>query len=364
LQRRRANTSLRSWLYVSNQNREEIAMHSVFVLSQEGEPLTPTTPTRARKLLKAGVARKIWSKFGTFGIQLLVATRRAAPLTTLGYDGGMRFEGFAVVCGRENVLSIQLNLPDKQKIVRKLEERRALRRARRFRKTRRRPKRSDNRSRNTDWLAPSQWVIVQVRLKVLAALFALYPIQSVGFEDVRFNHARKRWGANFSTVEIGKNRIKRWLTERAELQLYRGWETAIIRQQYGYRKTLVKSADKFTAHCADALALACAVGINDRVEPGLFLVVDDRYRPVRRKLHDTQPAKGGVRTTYSTGSVSGLRKGLLIGARNGKHGQLSGKVLQSFRYYDIQGKRQATTALRWISTQFIIQQQGANSLRA
>src|SRR5688572_17896902 len=90
-----------------------LAMHSVFVLSVSGEPITPTTPARARKLLKANIAKPIWSKFGTFGIQLLVETRNEVPLTTLGYDAGTKFEGFAVVCGRENNLAIKLDLPDK-----------------------------------------------------------------------------------------------------------------------------------------------------------------------------------------------------------------------------------------------------------
>ena len=43
--------------------------HSVFVLDINGKPLIPTTPSKARKLLENGVAKKYWSKFGTFGIQ-------------------------------------------------------------------------------------------------------------------------------------------------------------------------------------------------------------------------------------------------------------------------------------------------------
>jgi hypothetical protein len=328
-------------------------MHTVFVLSIEGAPLTPTTPAKARKLLRSGAAKKVWSKFGTFGIQLLTEVRTETPLATMGYDGGTKFEGFAVVCGRENVLSVKLDLPDKQKIVRKLEERRNLRRARRFRNTRRRPARFDNRTRNSNWLAPSQRVMVQSRLKVLMALFAIYPIQRVGFEDVKFNHAKHRWGANFSTVEIGKTLLKNWLAERSEVYLYEGWQTQEIRKTLGYRKTSVKSADKFTAHCSDALALACAVGDNQPVLFGDFIIVDDTYRAVRRRLHDTQPAKGNIREPYSTGTVFGLRKGLLIGAKNGNKGRLSGKHPKGIRYYDLERKRQMTKSLNWISSQFI-----------
>jgi hypothetical protein len=124
-------------------------------------------------------------------------------------------------------------------------------------------------------------------------MFALYPISRVGLEDMRFNHAKRRWGSNFSTVEIGKQRLEEFLEALgAQMSLFRGFETKALREQFGYTKTKVKGADRFTAHCSDALALACAVGPGLRVAPGNFLVVDDTYRPMRRKLHDEQPAKG------------------------------------------------------------------------
>ena len=121
--------------------------HSVFVLGPDGKPLTPTTPAKARKLLAGGVAEKVWSKFGTFGIRLLVEARRETPRVALGVDHGTKFEGYSVVADRENSLNVKLDLPDKKKILKKLEERRTLRRARRQRKCRRRPCRSKNRGR-------------------------------------------------------------------------------------------------------------------------------------------------------------------------------------------------------------------------
>lgn len=336
-------------------------MHSVFVISSTGSPLTPTTAARARRLLRAGGAEPVWSKFGTFGIRLLTPTSEHTPDCTLGYDGGTKFEGFAVVCGRENSLSIKLDLPDKQKVVQKVEERRTLRRARRFRNTRRRPARFHNRRRN-DFLAPSQRVIVDSRLKVLHELLQIYPIRKVGIEDVRFNHARHRWGANFSTVEIGKTRLHTFVTARGvHLQLFAGHETQLWRDHFGYRKGKDKAADCFEAHCSDALALACAVGNAQYVAPGPFLVVDDTYRCVRRKLHDTQPAKGGVRAPYSRGNVRGLRKGLLIGAANGKTGHLCGINNGGYRYYDVNGQRQSTKGVRWISSEFVIRKDVAHS---
>jgi hypothetical protein len=82
------------------------------------------------------------------------------------------------------------------------------------------------------------------------------------------------------------------------------------------------------------------------------LVVDDTYRCVRRRLHDTQPGPGGVREKYARGIVKGLRKGLLVGTKRGK-GQLCGELDGSFRYYDSHGKRQRVKSFDWISSSFI-----------
>lgn len=333
--------------------------HSVFVLSKEGKPLTPTTPPKARKLLKGRVAKPVWSRFNTFGIQMLVETREETPQTVLGVDTGTKFEGYSVVCGEENNLSVKLDLPDKKKIVRKLEERRNLRRARRHRKCRRRPARFDNRKRD-GFLAPSQAVIVNSRLKVIRELFRIYPVRFVAFEDVRFNHAKKRYGAGFSTVEIGKAKLRAFFeSQGARVFDSQGHETKSLREKYGYRKTSIKSDDKFTAHCSDSLALAVDVCAGKRIEPGRFIVVDDTYRPVRRQLHDTQAAASGVRAPYSKGTVFGYRKGLVVGTRRGL-GKLCGEYKGGFRYYDSAGKRQMTRKLSFACGHFVTRQRAAS----
>ena len=339
--------------------RGRLSAHSVFVIGKEGEPMTPTTPARARKLLRDGVARITWSKFSTFGIQMLVETRLETQDTALGVDNGTKFEGYSVIVGVENLINIKLDLPDKKKIVRKLKERRTLRRARRFRNCRRRPSRFDNRERK-GFLAPSQAVVVNSRLKVIRELFCMYPINYIGFEDVRFNHAKHRWGANFSTVEIGKARIYTFFESRgAEVFKYPGYRTQDLRKRYGYRKTAIKNADKFTAHCSDSLTLAADVLIGEFVEPGPFLVFNDKYRSVRRKLYDTQPARGGIKEPYSHGTVLGLRKGLIVGLPKGRIGQLCGELKGGYRYYDQNGKRGAAKKAVWISSNFFMRKEEA-----
>ena len=297
---------------------------------------------------KGGQAKGFFNKLDQYCIRMLVETRTGGLDAKVGVDPGAKYDGVAVVCGNENVIAIKLDLPNKDKIVRKMTERKQLRRARRFRTCRRRPRRFDNRRRASHWIAPSQLVLVQSRFKVLGALFDTYPIMRVGLEDVAFNHAAHRWGKHFSTVEIGKAKVRAWIEERgAEVVRFRGYETKALREGYGYKKSSSKKVDKFEAHCSDALALA--VGWDARLDPGLFVVVDDTYRPVRRRLHDTQPAKGGVRARYSRGTVFSLRKGLLIGTPTGKAGLLCGETNGAYRYYDRDEKRQSTKVLAWVS---------------
>lgn len=337
--------------------------HSIFVIGTDEVPLAPTTPSKARKLLKGGQAEKCWSKFGTFGIRMVAKTRREFPETSLGVDFGTKFEGYAIVCGNENLLSVKLDLPKMTEIVRKLEERRILRRTRRFRKCRRRPARFSNRLKRSGWLAPSQSVIVNSRLRIIGEFLRLYPVSTVGLEDVRFNHAKHKWGKNFSTVEIGKARIREELVSRGlDVFEFSGYQTKMLREKYCYKKISNKAADRFEAHCTDALALACEVGPLCRIEPGMFIVVDDSYQPVRRRLHDTQAAGGGIRATYSRGTVFGVQKGVLVGVANGKTGRLCGELNGKYRYHDKLGKRQVTRKLMWISRNFIVRQEKRRDL--
>lgn len=330
-----------------------MSRHSVFVLDVNEHPLAPTTPTRARKLLRSKVAKPVWSKFGTFGIQMLVNTRKNIPDSSIGVDPGSKYDGYAVVVGSENNLAIKLNLPDKDKIVKKIVKRRILRRLRRYRKCRRRVAKFNNRKKDSKWLAPSQKALIQSKLKVLRALFSIYPIARCALEDVRFNHRKHKWGRNFSTVETGKAVLREFLRNKSEVFEYQGFQTKFLRESYGYKKVGDRSKNCFESHCSDALALACNISLGKRIEPGKFLTVDDSYRPIRRQLFDCVPVTGGVhRKRYQT--AFDLRNGVLICSKNGKIGRLCGKNQGYYRYYDKNGKRQVTKTLSWISRKFFI----------
>ena len=325
-------------------NRARVSGHSVFVLNVDGEPLTPCKPSKARKLLKGKQAKPVWNKFGMFGIQMLRRVGNKHPETKHGYDIGTKFEGHAIVCGREGNLCVMWKLPDKKDIVKKKEEQKRLRRARRWRNCRRRQCKSDNREKD-GFIAPSQMVILQSRLKALKELFRCYPVDVSTVEDVRFNHRDKRHGKNFSTMEVAKNTLYSWIREHATLVLVEGHKTQEKRKMLGYKKTRSKDGEKLTSHCTDALTLATDVA----VIPERFFVVDDSYRPVRRRLHDTQPSKGGVRYPYSSGNFKGIRKGTLC-----KFGQICGGTKNTVWIRDSCNKRigRALSKIGWLSHGF------------
>lgn len=334
--------------YDVRKDRSMSPKHSVFVLDVEGKPLTPTTPRKAEKLMDGKQAKPVWNKFGQFGIKMLVKTRKETSETILGVDFGTKFEGYAVITGKENSIAVMWKLPDKKKIVRKLEERKQLRRARRFRNCRRRKCKSNNRKKE-GFIAPSQRVIVQSRLKAIQELFNCYPIKAVAMEDVKFNHRDKRWGKNFSTVEIGKKMINDWVRQKANLHSFSGYDTADCRERYEYKKSSSKSAEVFNSHCSDALAIATELYAKEHIAKGQFIVVNDTYRPIKRRLHDTQFSKGHIRYQYSTGNFKGIRKGKIC-----EYGQIVGGTKNNVWIRNSDNKRigKALTKISWFSHRF------------
>ncbi|MFH1668596.1 MAG: RRXRR domain-containing protein [Candidatus Woesearchaeota archaeon] len=327
-----AKSKFRSHLR-SEYNSENRASMSgrVFVLGKEGKPLTPCKVGKARKLLGGGVAKPVWNKFGQFGIQMLEETRKEMPKTVLGCDFGTKFEGYSVISGTENVLNVMWKLPDKKKLVKKLEERNRLRRARRFRNCRRRPCRMDNRSKK-GFIAPSQLQVMNSRLKCVSELFKCYPIGAVAIEDVKFNHRDHKWGKNFSTIEVGKRMLYDFLRVKVGVGnfiQFSGYDTQEFRERAGLKKSQDKNAKKFSAHCADSFVIANE--LSTAIPNQNLVYVDDNYRYVRRRLHDSQPAKGGIRAKFSSGTFKGIKKGCMC-----EFGQIVGGTKEQAWYCDFE----------------------------
>ena len=77
---------------------------TVPVLDSQGNPLTPTRPSRARRLIRQGRAKKCWTK-GVFGIQMLDVSADDPDVVVgaveVNIDPGAKATGLAVVSESE-----------------------------------------------------------------------------------------------------------------------------------------------------------------------------------------------------------------------------------------------------------------------
>lgn len=284
----------------------------------------PTTSARCRKMLVDDVAEKKWSKEGVFYIQMLISVGERTQDIALAIDPGSKFDGYVIAGTQEVILQGMAILPSR--VCERMETRRMLRHNRRSRNTRRRKARFYNRKSKTGWIAPSQLAKVQLRIRLMERLCQLFPVNDIIIEDVRFNHYKKRWGKNFSTVEIGKTKVYEAAKRLAVLWLPQGWETAQAREDYNIKKCSQKSRLAPESHAHDAWAMCCWL-FGERPENVLTkLYVWRRQEQNRRQLHVQNPTKGNKRkrvggTTYSN---SKLRKGDIISYCNQVIGYMGG----------------------------------------
>ena len=75
------------------------------VMDAKMHQLMPTTPTRAKLLLKNGQASPYWNTLGVFCIILKKEVEPSNQLIALGIDPGSKFEGWSVVGTQEVVLN-------------------------------------------------------------------------------------------------------------------------------------------------------------------------------------------------------------------------------------------------------------------
>jgi 5-methylcytosine-specific restriction endonuclease McrA len=163
---------------------------AVFVLDKHGKPLQPTTPARARKLLKYG--RAVVARHTPFVIRLKDRTAAESEIdgVEVGIDPGSKHTGIAVFTARagerRSRCAIQLDHRGAQ-IKKRVGQRAAYRRGRRSRNLRYRAPRFLNRARPEGWLPPS----LQHRVDTITAwterLARWAPLRSVHLEHVAFD---------------------------------------------------------------------------------------------------------------------------------------------------------------------------------
>lgn len=195
-------------------------MNSVFVISSTKEPLMPTRPARARKLLTAG--RAAVYRMQPFTIILNdLETGETQPVEVKA-DPGSKTTGLALVGHFEQQGAVVLwgaNLNHRgQAIKNNLESRRSLRRGRRGRKTRYRQARFLNRTRKAGWLPPSVESHVVNTESVIHRLANRCPITEASVELVKFDMQQMQnpeiSGTEYQQGELAGYEVREYLLEK------------------------------------------------------------------------------------------------------------------------------------------------------
>ena len=316
------------------------------VKSKSGEKLMPTRPNKAGMLIKKGLATPYWSN-GVFCIRLNYETEAYKQEIAVGVDPGSKKEGFTVKSEAHTYLNVQADAHNK--VGKKVEKRRELRRGRRSRKCPHRKNRM-NRLANRDRIPAGTRARWDWKFRILQWFSKLYPITHVCVEDIkaRTRERARKWNQSFSPLEVGKQWFYAEIEKRWKLLTLQGWETKEIRERLRLKKSSKKLSETFEAHCVDSWCLAYHTvgGLSIPDAPDIFCISPIPIQ--RRALHREQPKKGGIRSRYGgTVLANGIVKNTLV--KHAKYGltRLSGINAKGlFALYSLDGKRLTTSAKR------------------
>ncbi len=187
------------------------------VINMRNEPLMPTTPGKARTLLKSGKARVISSN--PFTIQLLYATGETKQPVTLGIDAGYKHIGFSVVTEKRELISgeavMRTDMP-------KLNVEKSMYRRGRRNRLWYRQSRFMNRGNNREgWFAPSIEHKLQTHISLIEKLKRILPVTKTVIEVASFDTQKMQdpgiSGIEYQQGELQGYEIREYLLEKFHL---------------------------------------------------------------------------------------------------------------------------------------------------
>lgn len=247
-------------------------MQKTFVIDKDGKPCLPCHPARVRKLLKSGKAKLV--QIIPFTIQLNYTIEKPTGSFAVGIDDGAKYVGISIVNDKTNevVFKGQINL--RQDVKRKMKQRSQYRRSRRSRNLRYRKPRFDNRTKSK--LVPSIRCRKDSILRFIKDMLKRINIIKIIVEEVKFNHAKYKYGKQFSLVEIGKTYLKQQI-----LKLGLMYESV-----FGYMtKEWRIGLDLSKKHSNDAIAIVCKT-----IQP-VINSLEWIIKPRRTKIWENHPTK-------------------------------------------------------------------------
>jgi len=80
---------------------------------EEKYPVKSTTPAKARKMMRDGVAVGKFNKLGIFYVQMLIPVGDRTQDVSLAVDPGSKYDGYAVETDREVIPKGMAKMPSK-----------------------------------------------------------------------------------------------------------------------------------------------------------------------------------------------------------------------------------------------------------
>ena len=183
------------------------------VINLRGKPLMPTTPKKAKQLLKQGKAKVV--KRTPFVIQLTKATGETKQDITLGIDAGYTNVGFSAVTEQQELISGELTL--RTNMPKLIEQKSSYRRGRRS-KLWHRPARFNNREKEKGWLAPSLQHKLDTHIRLIEKLKGWFPITKTIIEVATFDTQKMQnpeiSGIEYQQGELLGYHIREYLLEK------------------------------------------------------------------------------------------------------------------------------------------------------
>jgi 5-methylcytosine-specific restriction endonuclease McrA len=192
----------------------------VFVLDSYYKPLDPVHPGRARLLLKQGKAA-VYRRF-PFCIILKIGVEQpqGEPLR-VKIDPGSKTTGIAVINNASGEVVFAAELSHRgEKVKKRMDDRRAVRRHRRSRKTRYRASRWRNRKRKRGWLPPSLESRIANIMTWVNRLRRYCPITALSQELVKFD-LQKVENPEISGMEYQQGTLQGYETREYLLEKWR-----------------------------------------------------------------------------------------------------------------------------------------------
>ena len=156
----------------------------VYVVNKNGKPLMPTSPAKARRLLKAGKAKVV--KRSPFTIQLIYGSSGYKQNVKLGVDTGYKHVGLSAVSDTKELFRSEVGL--RTDIPKLLSEKRQYRRTRRNRLWYRKARFLNRiKSKKAGWLAPSVQYRLDSHIKAIDFVKSILPISEITVEAAAFD---------------------------------------------------------------------------------------------------------------------------------------------------------------------------------